>query len=187
MNKITNTMLVAFGAFALQGCATVMHGANQDFEVKTDPDGATVKMTNGFTCTSPCKTELPRRHDLRVDIAKEGYRPVYVLVQSKLGGATFGNIIAGGLIGGIVDSSNGATNQLTPNPVIVKLVPMDGQGQEVLFDKKGKELGTVAANNDKVRVDVAKTIGNEAAGLSATGPAATPTPEPASSPAPTGG
>jgi len=183
MGKFTNAMFCAFGAIVLSGCATVMHGSNQELEVKTDPEGATVKMTNGFTCTSPCKTELSRRNDLRVDITKEGYRSTYVLVQSKLGGATFGNIIAGGIIGGIVDSSNGASNKLTPNPVSVKLVPLGEQGQELLLDKKGKTLGTVAEHNDKVRSDVAKTIGAEAAGLAPTGPAA-PTPAPAADPVP---
>jgi len=54
----------------------------------------------------------------------------------------------------------------------------------MLLDKKGKETGTVAAHNDKVRVDVAKTIGNEAAGVGLSGPAAAAAAEPAAAPAP---
>ena len=190
MHRILNTSLVIAGLFTLSGCATVMHGANQDLVVNTEPQGASVKLTglkltNGYTCTSPCKVEVPRRHDLRVDISLAGYRPVYVLVQSKLSGGTFGNILAGGLIGGVVDGANGASNKLSPNPVNVRLVATGATGEAVLLDKKGKETGTVAANNDKVRIDVAKTIGNEAAGLPGTGPAAT-VPTPAPSPAPTG-
>ena len=172
MNKIHNASLAVLGLFALSGCATVMHGANQDLVVNTDPQGASVKLTNGYTCISPCKVEVPRRHDMRVDISLAGYRPVYVLVQSRLSGGAFGNLIAGGLVGGLVDGGTGASNKLSPNPVNVRLVATGAAGEEVLLDKKGKEAGTVAANNDKVRVDVAKTIGNEAAGLPASGPAA---------------
>lgn len=189
MAKIQNVLFVTLGAFALSGCATVMNGPNQDLEVKSEPDGATAKLTNGYTCTTPCKVEVPRRNDMRVDIKKDGYKPTYVLVQSKLGGATFGNLIAGGIVGGLVDSSNGSSKKLSPNPVSVKLVAEGASGEEMLLDKKGKEMGTLAAHNDKVRVDVAKTIGNEAAGVPATGPAAAAAAEPAPSPptpAPTG-
>ena len=91
-------------------------------------------------------------------------------------GATFGNILAGGIIGAVVDSSNGASKKLIPNPLNVSLVAIDQAGQEVLIDKKGKETGTVEEHNNKVRLDVAKSIGPEAAGL----------PAPLPSPAPTG-
>ena len=159
-----------------------MHGPNQTFELGSAPQGATVKLSNGATCVTPCKIDLPRRHDLRADFTMAGFRPAYVLVQSKMGGATFGNLLAGGIIGAVVDSSNGASNKLTPNPLTVRLVA-DGQiGHEMLIDKKGKEAGTVEAHNDKVRVDVAKSIGADAAGI----PAPVPSPAPAS-PAPTGG
>ena len=183
MHRILNTSLVIAGLFTLSGCATVMHGANQDLVVNTEPQGTSVKLTNGYTCISPCKVELPRRHDLRVDISLTGYRSVYVLVQSKLSGGSFGNLIAGGLVGGLVDGASGASNKLSPNPVSVRLVATGATGEEVLFDKQGRNAGTVAAHNDKVRVDVAKTIGNDAAGLGMAAPTATaPVPEPSAPP-----
>ena len=185
MHRVLNTTLAIAGLFALSGCATVMHGANQDLVVNTEPQGASVKLTNGYTCISPCKVEMPRRHDLRVDISLTGYRSVYVLVQSKLSGGSFGNLIAGGLVGGLVDGASGASNKLSPNPVSVRLVASGASGEEELLDKQGRNAGTVAAHNDKVRVDVAKTIGSDAAGLGASAPAAA-SPAPMPSPTPTG-
>jgi hypothetical protein len=182
--NIRNLAMVSLVGFTLSGCATVMNGANQDMVIDTEPQGAIAKLTTGFTCTTPCKVELPRKHDLRVDLSREGYRPTYVLVQSKLGGSAFGNILAGGLVGAVVDGSSGASNKLSPSPVSVRLVPLGAAGEELLLDKKGQEAGTVAAHNDKVRLDVAKTIGAEAAGLPAPGPAAGPAAE--ASPAPAG-
>jgi hypothetical protein len=183
--NIRNLALVSLAGFTLAGCATVMNGANQDMILETEPKGAIAKLTNGFTCITPCMVELPRKHDLRVDLTLEGYRPSYVLVQSKLGGSTFGNVLAGGLVGAVVDSSSGASNKLNPNPVSVRLVPIGGTGEEMLLDKKGKETGTVAAHNDKVRVDVAKSIGAEAAGIAPPATAAA-APAPEASPAPAG-
>ena len=53
-------------------------------------------------------------------------------VDSKLGcgGAVAGagNIILGGVIGGIVDGTNGSMNNLTPNPLKITLVPVCGRG-----------------------------------------------------------
>lgn len=172
MIKIKHAILLAAAAVGLPGCATVMHGANQTFLIDTDPVGASVKMSNGSNCVSPCKLELPRRYDFRADISLDGYRPVYVLVHSKTGGATFGNLLAGGIIGAVVDSSNGANKQLSPNPLKVRLTAVGQTTAEVLLDKKGKETGTVEAYNDKVRVDVAKSLGPDLAGLPAPAPAA---------------
>ncbi len=171
MIMIKKFALVAIGSFAMSGCATVMHGANQKFIVESDPAGATVTFSNGATCVTPCKIELPRRYDFRTDLKLDGYRPVYVLVRSKAGGATFGNLLLGGMVGVAIDSSNGANKQLSPNPLKVRLTPVGQTTAEVLLDKNGKEAGTVEAYNDKVRVDVAKAIGPELAGLPAAGTA----------------
>jgi hypothetical protein len=200
MNSIHKAALVAATALALSGCATVINGTSQDVQIASEPSGAQAKLTNGTTCTTPCEVNLKRRHDLRVDLTKDGYKSVYVLVQSRTGGAAAGNILLGGLIGGVVDGSNGASNHLAPNPVSVKLIPLGSDGQEILLDKKGKDAGTVQAHNDKVRTDVAKTIGADAAGVQppsapeaaaaaasaavASEPAAEPAPVPASEPAP---
>ncbi len=172
MIKIKHAILLAAALVALPGCATVMHGANQTYLIDTDPVGASVKMSNGSNCVSPCKLELPRRYDFRADLTLDGYRPVYVLVHSKTGGATFGNLLAGGIIGAVVDSSNGANKQLSPNPLKVRLTAVGQTTAEVLLDKKGNETGTVEAYNNKVRVDVAKSLGPDLAGLHAPAPAA---------------
>lgn len=173
--KFKYAILVATAGLGLSGCATVMHGSNQTFLINTDPVGAQVKLSGGSTCVSPCKLELPRRYDFRVDLTLDGYRPVYVLVHSKTGGATFGNLLAGGIVGAVVDSSNGANKQLSPNPLNVRLTAVGQTTAEVLLDKNGKATGTVDDYNNKVRVDVAKSLGPDLAGLPAVPPAPAPT------------
>ena len=132
---------------------------------RPSPGGATVKFSNGSSCTTPCKLEFRRTDDLRADITLAGYKPTYVLIQSKLGGSAFGNILLGGGVGAIVDSSNGSSNRLYPRPLIVKLAPEGSQEGAVLLDKDGNVVRTVKEHNDSVRVDVAKTVGPRLAGL----------------------
>lgn len=155
--------LAMMAGVSLSGCATVLNGTNVDYATETDPSGADVVFLNGLKCTSPCKLELKRGADTRVDISKPGYEPVYVLIQSRLAGSTFGNILAGGIIGGVVDGGNGASNTLAPRPLFVRLAPVGSGMPAMLLDKDGKDVMTVQEHNDKVRADVAKTIGNDLA------------------------
>lgn len=164
--KISSIACAGAVAFALSGCATVVNGPNIDYAVDTNPTGATVSFYgNGATCETPCERELKRANHTRLDFSMDGYEPAYVLVQSKVGAATVGNVLAGGIIGAVVDSSNGSNRFLSPRPLIVRLAPV-GSGQDaVLLDKDGEVIATVTAHNDEVREKVAEQIGNEAAGL----------------------
>ena len=169
MKKIFAAAALAAASFGVSGCATVMNGTSQPVAFKTDPDGAVVKLVSGQTCTTPCQYELKRGKDSMVTLTKDGYQTVNVYIQSRTGGATFGNILAGGIIGGVVDGSNGASNHLYPSPVYVRLVANGATGQPVLLDKKGAVISTVAEYNAKVEADVLK--GLEEQGLYAAGQA----------------
>ena len=145
------------------GCATVLNGTNIDYSTETDPTGANIVFLGDLSCTSPCEIELRRGSDTRVDISKDGYEPVYVLIQSRLGGSTFGNILLGGGIGAAIDGGNGASNFLAPRPLIVKLAPAGSGEPALLLDKDGEVISTVQEHNDEVRADVSKTIGTDLA------------------------
>lgn len=176
---ITNRLILAGIVMSgLSGCATVINGTSQDYSIQSEPSGAKVRLTSGAECTTPCELNLKRRHDFRADISRDGFQPAYVLVQSRTGGAAVGNILLGGLVGGVVDGSNGACNHLFPQPLSIKLAPLDSNAEAELLDRKGKVTGTVFAHNKSVRGDVAKTIGVEAAGVDDNLPA-TPTAAPA--------
>lgn len=171
MKKIVCAAAIAVASFGVTGCATVMNGTSQAVAFKSDPDGAVVKLVNGQSCTTPCQYEMKRGADSMATYSKDGYQPVSVYIQSRTGGTTFGNIVAGGIIGGVIDSSNGSSNRLYPNPVYVRLVPVGSSEQPLLLDHSGKTISTVAAYNAKVEADVLK--GLEHQGLYARGQAAT--------------
>ncbi len=186
MHKFKLAALVALSSVALSGCATVINGNNQDYKIKTDPAGAKVTFNNGLSCESPCKLELKRRKDFRADVTLDGYKPAYVLIQSQFGGAVVGNVLLGGIVGGVVDSANGSTNHLAPAPLSLKLAPLGSSEETMLLDKKGKVVSTLQTHNDKVRKDLLKTLGadlvSDAGKAPASAPAAVPAPE--ASPAP---
>ena len=152
--------LAAFTLAATQlgGCATILNGTSQDVEFKTEPAGAVINLLTGENCTTPCKIEMRRGNDSRVDISMLGYKPVFVYLQSKLGGSTFGNILLGGGVGALVDGANGASNKLNPNPVYVRHAAEGSSDEAVLLDKKGEAISTVAVYNASVEADVLEGI-----------------------------
>ena len=164
--KVMKSVALAAVVVALSGCATVINGPNLDYAVNSDPDGAVVAFFDGKTCETPCELAMPRANSTRVDFAKEGYEPVSVLVLSKSGASTFGNVLAGGIIGAAVDAGNGSNRFLSPRPLYVRLAKAGSGEEAMLLDKDGEVISTVAAHNDEVREKVAKQIGSEAAGLS---------------------
>ncbi len=81
MQKFAVLALVAL----LPACATVIEGTSDTVTLSTT--------TAGATCT------------------KEGYQPATIAASSRFTGSTFGNVIAGGVIGVVVDAASGANNR----------------------------------------------------------------------------
>ena len=121
-------LVLASLALSLPACATITRGTTQQFTVETTPPGARASTSNGFECVStPCTFRMPRKDPFRVTVALDGYASQTVEVTSGVSGAggtaMAGNILVGGLIGGAVDATSGAMNDLKPNPLVVVLQP----------------------------------------------------------------
>lgn len=122
-------------ASLVSGCATVTRGTRQKFAITSQPPGADVSLTTGTTCVTPCKLKLKRKDGFVATIAKPGYKPAQVTVESGVHGGgvagAAGNLLLGGLIGGVVDGGNGSMKDLRPNPIDVTLVPEGAPGPVV--------------------------------------------------------
>ncbi len=158
MYKFAAALSISVLSLGLGGCATVLNGTSQDLAFQSDPEGAAIELISGGTCVTPCEFSMKRGDDSRVTFTKDGYKTESVYIQSRLAGSTFGNIIAGGGIGAVVDGSNGASNRLYPKPVYIRMVPVGSDEEAVLLDKDGEVISTVAEHNAKVAEDVEKGL-----------------------------
>ena len=88
-----------------------------------------MKTSSGLSCDqTPCTFKMKRKENFTVTIHKAGYKTWEgnVTHQTSGGGVATtvaGNALLGGVIGLGVDVASGATQDLKPNPLIVKLEP----------------------------------------------------------------
>lgn len=129
--KLPPLLLIGGAALAVlfqSGCATVTRGTSEQLLVQSNPSGAQVRLSNGFTGVTPASFTVPRKGTIVVTFTKDGYEPAQVEVKAQLSGTGtagfLGNAIIGGVIGGGIDVATGATLSHTPNPVIVTLRPL---------------------------------------------------------------
>lgn len=130
MERIFNRVaLLVVHAACLLGCATVTRGSTENLVILTEPDGALVRASIGWSCTTPCEIQIKRRSSFIIDIHKEGYEKVRVFVkptrQPSGNLALTGNIIFGGLIGLAVDGATGAASTHLDNPIQITLETAD--------------------------------------------------------------
>lgn len=124
-----STALAAFGMLAFGGgCSSVLEGTTQDIVVSTKPSGADCDFVRGghtiarVSPTPGSATVDKTRHDITIQCELEGYRKATYLNKSDYAAASFGNLIAGGIIGVGVDAVSGAQNKYT-SPVNIVLTP----------------------------------------------------------------
>jgi len=144
---LTPVLLVPVATLVIIGCASIMHGTRETVVFESSPGGATVEVSDAMgvsygTCETPCSIDLKRKREYKVKINKAGYAPVEMVIQRKSSGWIWGNILIGGVIGLIVDFTNGAAYKLSPTELHATLskesvghLPDGNQGDVlVIFD-----------------------------------------------------
>jgi predicted small secreted protein len=115
-------------SLSLAGCATIIEGTGQSINIATSPPGASCTVDRmgarlGQISPTPGTLRIDKsKSDIVVTCVAPGFSPASVTQAPTFGGTTFGNIVAGGLIGAAVDASTGA-NYEYPQQIIVQLPP----------------------------------------------------------------
>lgn len=153
MQRIAIISVLSLGV--LSGCATITKGSTQKIPIASDPSDADITADGQALGQTPIDITLARKRDHLVTVAKKGYHPKSIAITKSTGGAVWGNILVGGLIGWGIDASTGAQYNLNPESISVRLEPL-GEGES------GAESG--AAKSDFVRklndLDVLKEDGS---------------------------
>lgn len=111
---ITSLFLVIMWS---SGCATIVTGKYQNIPVTSEPPGVKVRSSSGVSIITPGSFDLIRNQDHTLVAEYPGAEPQQTELKHKLQGWFWGNILIGGIIGGIVDLASGSSGELVPSKV----------------------------------------------------------------------
>ncbi len=127
----TNSLIILTVTALLTSCASIIHGPNQTVDFSSQPSGAKISIDGKDYGVTPKSLDLKRKGRLKgeistkkeyaVKVEMEGFYPYEIKIKREMDGWFLGNILFGGLIGIIVDASNGAMYKLTPDQVIAQM------------------------------------------------------------------
>ncbi|MHC4174487.1 MAG: tetratricopeptide repeat protein [Planctomycetota bacterium] len=115
--KATVLLTIFFFAMCGSGCATIVSGKYQTIPVTSDPPGIKVRSSSGPYIITPGSFKLRRNEDHTLVAEYPGSEPQQRMLKHKLQGWFWGNVLLGGIIGGVVDLSSGASDDLVPDKV----------------------------------------------------------------------
>ena len=111
--------------FAASGCATLVKGTDDTVTVLTEPSGGACGLERDGDIIAAIKqtpetVEVDRdKDDIVVTCDLDKYETTVGRLESEFGGATFGNILLGGVVGIAVDAASGANNNYPDSITLV--------------------------------------------------------------------
>ncbi len=148
--------IITIGIFTLlmSSCASIAHGPTQIVDFSSQPSGATITIDGKEFGKTPQSIELRRKgrekgdkskkQQYDVKISLNGFYPYEIKIKREMDGWFLGNLLFGGLIGIIVDASNGAMYKLSPDQVIAQM--------------NSNATGMINSHDDRVYVAVTMKI-----------------------------
>jgi hypothetical protein len=109
--------LIGIASIFLTGCASIVHGPNQDLTVTSQPEALCVTINGEPYGATPVVASLPRGATYLVQIRKDSYMPYEMTVIPVMSQMIWGNLLLGGLIGMAVDGATNAAFEHQPNRV----------------------------------------------------------------------
>lgn len=134
MKIAVNVVVLVAACCMFSGCASIIHGGYQSVDITSQPAGAQVIIDGKNVGLTPktielrrkgrAKDEMKPKKEYIVKIQLDGYMAYEMKVKRELDAWFFGNLIFGGVIGMIIDASDGAMYKLTPNQVVAQMGKM---------------------------------------------------------------
>jgi hypothetical protein len=109
--------LIGIASVLLTGCASIVHGPNQDLTVTSQPEALCVTINGEPYGATPVVASLLRGKNYVVQVRKDNYHPYEITVVPMVNGMVWGNLLFGGLIGMAVDASSNAAYEHSPSRV----------------------------------------------------------------------
>lgn len=129
--------VVTVAAILMASCATIVSGTTQNIYIETpEVEGASCELSDSmgghrYLPRTPGSVMVPKGYGaITVRCRKEGYETkVAEVVATTAHAATFGNVLFGGVVGVIIDSTTGASRKY-PDKLVMWMKPSEFASKE---------------------------------------------------------
>ena len=131
LNRILKLLLAFSVPVFFSNCASIIHGPSQNVDFSSQPSGARISIDGQYLGQTPKTISLRRKgrskgesndkKQYEVKLELPGYYPYEIKLKREMDGWFLGNIVFGGVIGIIIDASNGSMYKLNPDQLIAQL------------------------------------------------------------------
>jgi len=125
LHRYATAPALCLAALAAGGCATVIHGREQQIPVSSTPSQASVSVDGVDTCRTPCTVRVTRHDNHTVRVALPGYEAAGITVRRDLSPWLWANLANGALPGITIDALTGGLYELAPARVELALRPAE--------------------------------------------------------------
>ena len=120
INNFNRYFLLIAMSFLMCNCGTVINGFYQDVTINTNPSSASVELSDGQKCTTPCTISLDRSQQVSYKIEKAGCKTVSGELLTRIIEGDQGFFSKSSWYGSI-DYEIGTVFDFFPNPLNVKM------------------------------------------------------------------
>ena len=167
--KVIKLVCFSILSISILSCASIIHGPSQNVDFSSQPAGAKITIDGNNYGVTPKTVPLRRKGRLKgetgdkkeyeVKLELAGYYPYELKIKREMDGWFLGNLLFGGLIGIIIDASNGSMYKLNPDQIIAQLGRTTGKA-----DIKGERdniyvFATLKADPSWEKIGTLKKIG----------------------------
>lgn len=114
-------------AGTLSGCATMFCGTEDEIEIASFPQGASLYANGEYVGRTPVKLDMNRDSHPLIVLKKDGYADTRVQIKDEWNGTTMLNtfFLPFAPVGWILDTRSGATREYTENYIVVPVLTKD--------------------------------------------------------------
>ncbi len=124
---LSSVIVLALPLAGAAGCGLLLNGSSQDITAQSLPAGVVILVRpEGGEYTTPATMSLERKKAHVLTFRKEGYTPAtFEIKKSVSAGIVMLDLLAGGIVGLVVDATTGGWNRLHPGTASATLTKED--------------------------------------------------------------
>lgn len=143
--KIIKFLMLTLTLF-VSSCATIVSSSTQSVSFLSNPSDSKIIINGIPRGNTPAVIDLKRKTKIyTIKFEKKNYKTKKIVLERKINGWVWGNLLLGGIVGLVVDYSTGAIYKIPQEEVSAELIK---QGRKLSLNGSSLIIGVTMAAKD---------------------------------------